>query len=110
MDLAGLRSEEERLRACVGSMSDCALCTRLVRLNIAHDSAALLAAQQVCRVAVERTASRESNNTAFDIIPPHSPSRLLSPLLTICTAASINSRAGRSMLWDGLLYADAVPS
>ena len=48
VDFAGLRSDEEMLRACVGSMSDWALCTRLERLNIAHDSAALLAARVVC--------------------------------------------------------------
>lgn len=36
MDFAGFRSEAEMLRAWVGSMSDCAFCTRLERLNIVH--------------------------------------------------------------------------
>lgn len=40
VDLAGLRSDAEILRAWVGSMRDCAFCTRLVKLeNIAHGSA-----------------------------------------------------------------------
>jgi hypothetical protein len=74
VDLAGLRSDDEMLRACVGSMSDWAFCTRFERLNIAHDSAALLAVWVV--VQSRRGDSRAPE--AFDIIPPRSFS--LTPL------------------------------